>query len=117
MNQEISERTNRPNVELDTIVLGDTLSYLRTLPTGSVDLVVSSPPYNIGKEYEARKALKVYIDEQALVLKECYRILKQTGSIFWQVGSYSDDGILIPLDIRLFPVLECRDRTQLHLRV
>ena len=91
---------------LDNIFNGDTLSYLRTLPDECVDLVVSSPPYNIGKEYESRKALAHYIDEQRVVLTECHRVLKNTGSVYWQVGSYSDDGTLIPLDIRFFPVLE-----------
>jgi adenine-specific DNA-methyltransferase len=71
-----------------------------------VDLVVSSPPYNLGKEYESRKALEYYVEEQSLVLQECWRVLKNTGSIYWQVGSYSDNGILIPLDIRFFPILE-----------
>jgi adenine-specific DNA-methyltransferase len=93
-------------MELDTIFEGDTLSYLETLPTESVDLVVSSPPYNLGKEYESRKALDLYVEEQTCVLKECCRVLKHTGSIFWQVGSFSEDGVLIPLDVRFFPVLE-----------
>ncbi len=91
---------------IDTIFNGDTLAYMRALPGQFVDLVVSSPPYNIGKEYESRKALARYIQEQSDVLAECYRILKDTGSIFWQVGSYSEGGTLIPLDIRFFPVLE-----------
>ncbi|HMD99323.1 MAG TPA: site-specific DNA-methyltransferase [Terriglobia bacterium] len=93
-------------MELDTIFKGDTGAYLPTLPAGTVDLVVSSPPYNLGKEYESRKALQHYIEEQTVVLRECCRLLKNTGSIFWQVGSYSEDGTLIPLDIRFFPVLE-----------
>ncbi len=42
--------------KLDQIHLGDTLEHLKTLPDECLDLVVSSPPYNIGKEYEARKA-------------------------------------------------------------
>jgi adenine-specific DNA-methyltransferase len=91
---------------LDNIHNGDTLAYLRTLPNETVDLVVSSPPYNIGKEYESRKALAHYIEEQSAILAECHRVLKNTGSIFWQVGSYSNAGTLIPLDIRFFPVLE-----------
>jgi adenine-specific DNA-methyltransferase len=91
---------------LDTIFNGDTLSYLRTVPADSVDLVVSSPPYNLGKEYESRKALECYVEEQSVVLQECWRVLKNTGSIYWQVGSYSHNGILIPLDIRFFPILE-----------
>lgn len=91
---------------LDKIVLGDCMDVLRRLPDESVDLVVSSPPYNIGKEYEARKALQQYLDEQTAVLRECARALKPTGSIFWQVGSFSDRGTLTPLDIKFFPILE-----------
>lgn len=91
---------------LDEIALGDCLPWLRTLPGESVDLVVSSPPYNIGKDYESRRALQVYLDEQREVLEECARVLKPTGSIFWQVGSYSLNGMLIPLDVRFFPMLE-----------
>ncbi|HEU0129508.1 MAG TPA: site-specific DNA-methyltransferase [Mycobacteriales bacterium] len=91
---------------LDQIELGDTLTYLRELPDCTVDLVVSSPPYNIGKEYESRQQLQTYLDQQRLVLEECVRVLKSSGSIFWQVGSYALNGVLIPLDIRFFPILE-----------
>lgn len=91
---------------IDRIHQGDTLEHLRTLPDTCVDLIVSSPPYNLGKEYEAKRALQVYLDEQATVLRECVRVLKPNGHIFWQVGAFSDDGALIPLDIRFFPILE-----------
>lgn len=76
------------------------------MPNECVDLVVSSPPYNLGKEYESRKALQHYLDEQAEVLGECVRVLKPTGSLFWQVGAYSEGGALIPLDILFFPIIE-----------
>jgi adenine-specific DNA-methyltransferase len=46
------------------------------------------------------------LDGQKQVLQECSRVLKHTGSIFWQVGAYSQSGMLIPLDIRFFPILE-----------
>jgi len=88
------------------VFLRDCIDVLRDLPDGSVDLVVSSPPYNIGKEYESRRALSEYLDGQAEVLAECARVLSDNGSIFWQVGSYSNKGTLIPLDIRFFPILE-----------
>ena len=91
---------------LDSIFLGDCLELLRDIPEGSVDLIVSSPPYNIGKEYESRQHLAVYLEQQRIVLSECTRVLKGTGSLFWQTGSYSNDGMLIPLDIRFFPILE-----------
>jgi adenine-specific DNA-methyltransferase len=91
---------------LDKVILGDCLELMRSLPDGSVDLVVSSPPYNLGKEYESRQALEDYLAEQTSVLSECARLLSAKGSLFWQVGSFSRSGILIPLDIRVFPILE-----------
>lgn len=96
-------------VELDTIHLGDCVEWLSSMPDESVDLVVSSPPYNIGKQYEAKRALDVYLNEQSDVLAECVRVLKPTGSIFWQVGAYADRGVLIPLDVKFFPILEALD--------
>lgn len=95
-----------PAALLDTIHPGDCLQLLRSLPDAFVDLVVSSPPYNLGKEYEAKRALGIYLEEQTTVLRECARVLKPTGSIVWQVGAFADKGVLIPLDIRFFPILE-----------
>jgi adenine-specific DNA-methyltransferase len=99
-------KKGKPVLKLDEIHHGDTFEYLRNIPDGSVDLVVSSPPYNLGKEYEAKRALDIYLEEQECVLRECCRTLKPSGSIFWQVGAFSDAGMLIPLDIRFFPMLE-----------
>ena len=93
-------------IEFNSIFNGDCFEQLRGLPDECVDLVVSSPPYNLGKEYEAKRALEVYLAEQEVVLGECHRVLKKSGSIFWQVGAFSDRGQLIPLDIKFFPILE-----------
>ena len=93
-------------IPLDHLFHGDVKCLLKSLPDECVDLVVSSPPYNLGKEYEAKKSLDIYLEEQSEILHECTRILKQTGSIFWQVGAFSDRGLIIPLDIRFFPILE-----------
>ena len=91
---------------LDQIVLGDCRELLARLPDACIDLIVSSPPYNLGKEYEARRALDIYLEEQRRILVECSRVLKQTGSLFWQVGAFADQGLLVPLDVRYFPILE-----------
>lgn len=93
-------------LNLDAIFEGDCEALLQSMPDQSVDLIVSSPPYNIGKAYEARVGLGIYLDRQRKVLAECARVLKTGGSIFWQVGSYADKGSLIPLDVRFFPILE-----------
>ena len=91
---------------IDEIYPGDCIDLLKSLPDGCVDLIVSSPPYNLGKAYESKRALEIYVEEQRAVLHQCSRILKHTGSIFWQVGSFAEKGTLIPLDIRFFPILE-----------
>ncbi|MEM7674497.1 MAG: site-specific DNA-methyltransferase [Myxococcota bacterium] len=95
-----------PEQYRNQVINGDCLDLLSKIPDNSVDLIVSSPPYNLGKEYETRKALSTYVSGQKRVLKECSRVLSSKGSIFWQVGSYSNKGALIPLDIRIFPILE-----------
>jgi len=93
-------------MKINTIYLDTCENLLKDLPDESIDLVVTSPPYNIGKEYEKRSPLDIYLKNQQLVIGECCRVLKKTGSIFWQVGSYSINGSLIPLDVKIFPILE-----------
>ena len=96
----------RNRLPVDEIIHGPCMDLLTQLPGECVDLVVSSPPYNLGKEYEAKRALNHYLEEQTEVLRECARILKKTGSLFWQVGAFAHKGALVPLDIRVFPILE-----------
>jgi len=83
---------------------GDCLRLLRHIPDGSMQLIVTSPPYNIGKEYEKKLKLKSYLDQQAVVIRECVRILSTHGSICWQVGNYVNNGSIIPLDAVLYPI-------------
>ena len=46
------------SLPLDEIRLGDCMDLLKALPDTCVDLIVSSPPYNLGKEYESKRASK-----------------------------------------------------------
>ena len=93
-------------LKLDHILKGSCAELLADLPDETVDLIVSSPPYNLGKEYESRVALDHYLEDQGRILAQCARVLKKSGSIFWQVGAYANAGSLVPLDIRFFPILE-----------
>jgi len=85
---------------------GDCLELLPQIPDGFVKLIVTSPPYNLGKEYERRLSLTAYLEEQRRVIHECVRILHPRGSICWQVGNYVDNGAIVPLDVKLHPVFE-----------
>src|SRR5439155_9657103 len=69
-------------------------------------LVVTSPPYNLGKEYERRVGLDAYVDEQAAVIERAVRVLTSDGSICWQVGNHVHRGEVFPLDAVLYPVFK-----------
>jgi adenine-specific DNA-methyltransferase len=87
---------------LVTLYHGDCLEFLATIPAESVQLVITSPPYNIGKEYEEVLDIETYKAQQGQVIEECVRILRPDGSICWEVGNYVDNGEIIPLDILLY---------------
>ena len=89
----------------EVIFLGDCLSFLKQIPSESIKLVVTSPPYNIGKEYENKLTLDSYVQQQTKVIKECVRVLSPNGSLCWQVGNFVQKGAVMPLDIVLAPVL------------
>lgn len=93
------------NIVLHT---GKSDSFLRSLPDGIATLIVTSPPYNIGKEYETRLCIKHYLQEQELIIDELVRILNQQGSICWQVGNYVEDGEVFPLDIYYYDLFKKR---------
>jgi adenine-specific DNA-methyltransferase len=90
-----------------TLHTGDRLSFLSNVPTGAARLIVTSPPYNIGKKYEKRIAFKEYINKQKATLSECNRILADNGSLCWQVGNHIADGEIFPLDIYIYQI--CKD--------
>ena len=98
---------------------GDCLELLKSVPNGKIQLIITSPPYNIGKEYEKRLNLSHYLDQQAAIITECARTLSDRGSICWQVGNYVDNGEIVPLDTVLYPIfrdlgLKMRNRIIWH---
>lgn len=97
----------------------DNLDFLKGLASETMNLVITSPPYNIGKEYERREPLEDYLQSQAKVIKECVRVLNPGGSLCWQVGNHVDQGEVVPLDIVLYQLfksegLKLRNRIVWH---
>src|SRR5262245_41519266 len=82
------------------IWLGDAEEMIDALPSKPVfDLVVTSPPYNIGKRYEKRDSLEDYLDWQRRIIDRIIPRLRPSGSLCWQLGNYVENGQIIPLDI------------------
>lgn len=97
----------------------DNLSFMREFDDGAFKLIVTSPPYNLGKSYEGKSSLHSYLQSQRAVIKECVRLLHPHGSICWQTGNYVDNGEIVPLDMLLFPIfrrlgLKMRNRIIWH---
>jgi adenine-specific DNA-methyltransferase len=84
----------------------DNIVFMRSLPDDSMKLIVTSPPYNLGKAYETKSSLDAYLDAQRETIKEAVRLLHPNGSICWQIGNYVDEGEVYPLDILLYPVFK-----------
>lgn len=75
-----------PDDYINKVICGDCLSVMKGIPDGAVDLVVTSPPYNIGNghhtntkkvfAYDDNKTESDYQDWQVLLLEECRRVTK-----------------------------------------
>ncbi|HVU13142.1 MAG TPA: site-specific DNA-methyltransferase [Phototrophicaceae bacterium] len=85
---------------------GDVDSFVRTLPDQSVRLIVTSPPYNLGKSYETRVSIQDYLEAQTQTIAQLCRVLKDDGSICWQVGNFVQDGEVFPLDMYYYPIFK-----------
>ena len=99
----------------------DNLGFMQRLKDARLQmkLIVTSPPYNLGKDYETKSSLDEYLENQTDVIKQCVRLLHSEGSICWQVGNYVDNGEVIPLDVLLYPIfraegLKLRNRIVWH---
>lgn len=98
---------------------GDTLDFLKTLPDNYAKLIITSPPYNIGKSYEVKTTIENYLLTQEEVIKELIRVLHENGSVCWQVGNYVENGEVFPLDIFYYHIfkkynLKLRNRIVWH---
>jgi adenine-specific DNA-methyltransferase len=101
------------------LVCDDIDNFIKTLPSNFVQLIVTSPPYNIGKSYESRTGLKDYLEQQSNIITELVRVLTDGGSICWQVGNYVEKGEVFPLDIYFYDIfkkqgLQLRNRIIWH---
>lgn len=90
------------------ILAGDSAATLKTLPDGAAKLIVTSPPYNIGKAYERATELTEYLENLSPIVDRLVRVLAEGGSLCWQVGNYVEAGEIFPLDIYYYPFFKSR---------
>ena len=89
------------------VVIEDCIRLLERLPDNCVDLIHTSPPYNIDRPYDHgvgdRTSTIDYEEQLAEAIFQLKRVLRPGGSMFWQTGytqpSDSGTGDILPIDI------------------
>jgi DNA modification methylase len=97
----------------------ESINFSRKLLDKSIQLIITSSPYNIGKAYETRTSINDYLNAQRELIQDLVRVLDDKGSICWQVGNYVDNGEVFPLDIFYYSIfkdmgLQLRNRVIWH---
>jgi DNA modification methylase len=99
--------SNQFNPQADIVLFnGDTNDLIDQLQDEAIKLIITSPPYNLGKSYETQVSVKQYLAKQEQTIAKFYRILQPEGSICWQVGNFVDKGEVYPLDIFYYQIFK-----------
>ena len=89
-----------------TITKGDSFELIKSVADNSVDLLITSPPYNIGKVYERESDLHTYLTPYVEFAKDAFAKLAPSGSVCWEVGNYVKNGEVFPLDVYFYDIFK-----------
>ena len=104
--QKIKSLLGEPYYEVENFILynGDCMNLMCHLPQHLLNLTVTSPPYNIGKEYEKITPLDDYLDWCEKWIKQIHRITAKDGTFWLNLGylSITDQAKAIPIPYLLW---------------
>jgi len=98
MPSQNSQKKNTIGRYVNSIIQGDTLKVLKTLPSDCVDTIITSPPYWGLRDYGVEgqigleKTLDEFIAKLLAITQELKRVLKPKGAMYWNHGSNFSDG-------------------------
>jgi adenine-specific DNA-methyltransferase len=95
----------------------DAFQFLAKLKPSSVDLIVSSPPYCMGKEYDTSHSIEDFKADQLHLAPLLVRALRDGGSLCWQVGHHVQNGVTVPLDAIVYPIFAAQEGLFLRNRI
>jgi adenine-specific DNA-methyltransferase len=97
--------------------LQDAFEFLSQLKPGSIDLIVSSPPYCMGKEYDTSGRVEDFIVDHERLAPLLVNALKDGGSLCWQVGHHVSNGVVVPLDALVYQIFSKQEPLLLRNRI
>lgn len=112
--QEINLTYTHLDETSNVLFNGDTFDFIQAIPNHSVKLIITSPPYNLGKSYETKVSIDEYLLTQEKMIGHLIEKLSDDGSLCWQVGNYVQNGEVFPLDIYYYNLF--KGKFDLHLR-
>lgn len=96
---------------------GDCSELIKEVPENSIDLVITSPPYCMGKSYETTNSIDRFIENHENILSDIIRITKHGGSICWQIGYHVKNKNYIPLDFLIYDIMKNYSEIRLRNRI
>ena len=99
-----SEPTRTPTLEQPNLRVAEAKRWIADLEDNSVSLLISSPPYSIGKEYDESASVEEFLPQLHEMFCEIDRVLKPGGSVCWQVGYHVKNNVVVPLDFLVHSV-------------
>ena len=91
----------------NTIIHGDTLQTLKKFPPNKINLIITSPSYMLGKEYDKERSFEEYKKYHSDVIKECHRVLTEDGALYWNVAQTPlENGEILPLGAIFYNILK-----------
>jgi adenine-specific DNA-methyltransferase len=95
----------------------DALEFLAELKPASVDLIVSSPPYCMGKAYETSLNTADFVRMHEQLAPLLVRALSVGGSLCWQIGHHVHNGVVTPLDALVYSIFSKQKELFLRNRI
>jgi len=86
----VEQRVIQPNEFVNKIIVGDARAKLQLLPSETVHLIFTSPPYNVGVEYDVyndKQPFEVYLGMLSQIFDECIRVLVSGGHLVIQIAN------------------------------
>lgn len=103
---EIVERLGKPYFSSPNCLIYnmDCIEGMTALQKGAINLAITSPPYNIGKEYESAMEIEEYIGWCSTWLQQVARLIADNGAFWLNLGytPISDRGKAIPIPYLLW---------------
>jgi len=88
------------------LINNDIEDVIGNIPKNTINLIISSPPYNIGKPYEKKKKFNEYLEWNKCIINKLIECLSDKGSLCWEIGNYVKDGEVFPLDYYFYEIFK-----------